>query len=386
MKEKGEKMLYRFSHIIIWLLCLVVLATGAGKAEEISILAVGDITIGSRLTPIIEKDEGVVLFEGITELIQSADIATAPVNMPISDRGEPRYGVTHTYRAHRSIARRLANTGFDVVSLATPHITDFGIEAIWDTLDLLNWYHVKTVGAYVRPPSRPDEDESDAEVTDTVEVTEEAAASPETTNLPKEGPAWIHVKSAQVAFLGYYRTNPFSSDDINPVAPAVYSEMIQKAKEVAQKADLLVVWIHWGKTRQTQAVGDRERYFARGLIDAGADLVLCQRLHTLQGAEIHNGKPIIYSLADFIYEDYDKQYSKVILPKVIFADGMFKSVELIPIWVDNPELKYQPQVLSGEAAQEALTNYQKLCAELETPMTIEGERGWIRPNANPQTP
>ena len=380
-------MSYRFGSIIGWLLCLFFLATGGVKSEEISIVAVGDITIGSKLTPIIEKDEGVALFAGIVELIQSADIATAPVNMPISDRGEPRHGAKHTYRAHRAIARRLANTGFDVVSLATPHITDFGSEAIWDTIDLLNWYHVKTVGASVPPPSRPHEDGADAEATNTAKVTDKALESPETLpNLPQKGPAWIRVKSTQVAFLGYYRTNPFASDAINPVAPAVYSEMIEKAKEVAQKADLLVVWIHWGKARQTQAVGNRERYFARGLIDAGADLVLCQRLHTLQGTEIHNGKPIIYSLADFIYENYDKQYSKVVVPKVTFADGVLKSVELMPIWVDNPELKYQPQVLSGEAAQEALTNYQKLCAELETPMTIEAERGWIKPDVNQQTP
>ncbi len=376
-------MLYRFGHIIGWVLCLVFLATGWVKAEEISIIAVGDITIGIGLTPIIEKDEGVALFAGTTELIQSADIATAPVNMPISDRGEPRYGAEHTYRAHRSIARRLANTGFDVVSLATPHITDFGSEAIWDTIDLLNWYHVKTVGAAVPPPARPNEEPAGAEATDAARGTDKAVESPETApNLPKAGPAWIRVKSAQVAFLGYYRTNPFTSDHINPVALTVYSEMIQKAKAVAQKADLLVVWIHWGKSRQTQAVGDRERYYARGLIDAGADIVLCQRLHTLQGTEIHNGKPIIYSLADFIYENYDKQYSKVVVPKVTFADGVLKSVELTPIWVDNPELKYQPQVLSGEAAQEALINYQKLCAELETPMTIEAERGWIRPDVN----
>jgi poly-gamma-glutamate capsule biosynthesis protein CapA/YwtB (metallophosphatase superfamily) len=365
-------MFYRFDYIIVCLLFAFGFVKTEAKAEEISIIVVGDITIGSELVPIIDRDDGVEVFAGITELIKSADIATAPLNMPISDRGEPRYGAEHTYRAPPVIARRLANVGFNVVSLATPHIMDFGSEALADTIDLLDWYHVRTVGASPPPPA-PD---ADSEETDsTVEPPEPPP------NLPKAGPASIRVKSAQAAFLAYYRANQFAAAPDDPIAHAVYSEMLDDVKAVKGEAELVVVWIHWGKARQTQAVGSRQRYFARGLIDAGADLVLCQRLHTLQGAEIYNGKPIIYSLADFIYEAYDKQYSKVVVPKITFSDGAFKSIELIPIWVDNPEAKYQPQVLSGEGAREALTNYQKLCADLKTPMTIEGERGWIREEA-----
>ena len=366
----ADKMSYRLHGIIVCLLCLIFSSAGNPRAEEISIIAVGDITIGSGLTSVIEKDDAIGLFAGITNLIKSADIATAPLNTTISDQGEPRYGIEHTFRAPPVIARRLANTGFNVLSLATPHSLDFGVEAVEDTINLLDWYHIKTVGAG---------------------VTSDVA----------EKPALIRVKSAQVAFLAYYSINQFASKLSDPIAYAVYSKMTKAVEAVTQEADLVVVWIHWGKARQTQAVGSRQRFFAQGLIDAGADLVFCQRLHTLQGTELYKGKPIIYSLADFIYETYDKQYSKVVVPKIVFEVGsgvsageevsihsdssasraILKSIELTPIWVDDPNAKYQPHVLSGDDAQEALVNYQKLCAELETQVTIEGERGWIKPNA-----
>ncbi len=339
----------------ICLLFVITLMTGTVSGQEISIVAVGDITIGSGLTPIIEKYGVDALFAGTRELLQSADIATATLDTNISDRGEPRYGVEHPFRAVPALSRGIANAGFKVVSLATPHIMDFGAEALEDTITLLDWYQVKTAGARLTPETASE-------------------------------PAWVDIKTARVAFLAYAHGEAFAGDSDDTISHAVYSEMIEAVKRVAQEADLIVVSIYWGKARDTQAVSERQRFFARGLIDAGADVVLCQRLHTLQGLELYKGKPVIYSLADFIYETYDKQYSKVVAPKVTFADRALKSIELIPLWVDNPAAKYQPQVLSGEGAQEALVNYQKLCAELGTQVTIKNDRGWIKPEKLPIAP
>ena len=323
------------------------MVAGAVAAEEISIVAVGDITIGSGLTPTLEKQGISVLFAGTRNLITSADIATASLNTSISDRGEPRYGIKHTFRAIPDLAQGLANSGFKVVSLATPHLMDFGLEALEDTIYLLESCNVKPVGAA---------------------LTSEAVREP----------VWIRAKTAWVAFLAYYRTNQFGDTD-DPIAYAVFGEMTESVKRVAAQAELVVVWLHWGKGRTTQTVSSRQRLFAQGLIDAGADLVLCQQLHTLQGTEIRHGKPIIYSLSDFIYERYDKQNSRVVIPKVTFVGDALKSIELTPIWTDNPNAKYQPQILGGEAAQDALVNYQILCAELATEVVIEGDRGWITP-------
>ena len=359
--------------------------------DEISVLAVGDITISSRMTPLIEENGAGVFFDGTATLIQSADIATASLNASISDRGEPRYGIKHHFRSAPGLGRALANAGFDAVSLATPHIMDFGFEALEDTITELEWYNVKPIGA----------------ATDT-----------KTANRP----AWLPIgireaESGQVALLAYYRVNEFARYTEDPLAYAVYSEMTEAVRKAQTEAALVIVWLHWGSQGRSadEAIG-RQRIFAHALVDAGADLVLCQQLHTFGGIELYQDKPIIYSLSDFIYDIYDKQHSRIVIPKATFKAGALKSIELIPILTDPPktsvrrrgevsspvqkarsprpseaskpvgarsprpsEIKNQfPSILTGAAAIETLQDYQRRCAALKTEVFIENERGWIR--------
>jgi poly-gamma-glutamate synthesis protein (capsule biosynthesis protein) len=340
------------------------------SSGEISVLVVGDITIGSRMTPLIESKGAGVFFQGTTDLIQSADVATVSLNASISERGEPRYGIEHPFRAAPGLGRAIANAGFDVVSLATPHVMDFGFEALEDTITELEWYDVKPVGA---------------------------GMSAETAKLP----AWVPVKlseteTAQVALLAYYRVNEFARYTEDPLAYAVYSEMTNAVEQIRTKAALVVVWLHWGgRSRSMDEAIGRQRLFAHALIDAGADMVVCQQLHTYGGIELYQGKPIVYSLSDFIYDAYDKQHSHIVIPKATFDAKALKSIELIPILTDppktpvrsgkpaetsaTPEVANQfPSILTGKAAVDTLQDYQRRCAELKTEVFIEGERGWIR--------
>ena len=348
--------------------CGIILAASppAPKLDtgEISIVAVGDITIGSNLTPFIERRGAGVFFEGTASVIQSADVATVSLNTSISDRGEPDPRREPRFRAAPGLARALANAGFDAVSLATPHIMDFGIEALEDTVTNLEWYNVKSMGAGTSP----------------------AAAN---------APAWLEVNANKIALFAYLRGNEFNMASLDPVASAAYSQMTHAVREVDNTAELVIVWLHWGKrnaelTAQQASIG-RQRIFAQALIDVGADLVLCQQLHTLGGIELYKGKPIIYSLADFIYDTYSLQHARTVIPKVTFVEGTLKSIELIPILVDKlGESIPQPSLLKAkdsaaettdknleESAIETLQEYQKRCAALKTEVIIEGERGWI---------
>lgn len=331
---------------------------------EISIIAVGDITIGSTFTPLIERSGAGVFFEGTASLIQSADVATVSLNSSISDRGEPNPNQEFRFRAAPGLARALANAGFDAISLATPHIMDFGIVALEDTVTHLDWYNVKSMGAGMTP---------------------EAANEP----------AWIDVNDKKISLFAYLRGNEFNMASLDPVASAAYSQMTRAVKNVDKQADLVIVWLHWGKSEadletRKASIG-RQRIFAQALINEGADLVLCQQLHSLGGIEIYNEKPIIYSLADFIYDKYSLQYARTVIPKIVYDDGKLKFIELIPILVDKfgesipqPSLLHAKEIeqktkkpdLQGTAI-ETLKDYQKRCEELNTEVIIREERGWI---------
>jgi poly-gamma-glutamate synthesis protein (capsule biosynthesis protein) len=69
-------------------------------------------------------------------------------------------------------------------------------------------------------------------------------------------------------------------------------------------ADYTLVTIHaheGGRDRLVPA--DFLVTFARAMIDAGADLFVGHGPHVLRGIELYKGKPILYSLGDFIFQN-----------------------------------------------------------------------------------
>ncbi len=370
--------------------------------ETLTVLTVGDITVGSRLTPLIETHGPGIFFQATAKLIQEANIAIAFLNTSISDRGEPRHGRNPIFRAAPGFARGLANTGFDAVSLATPHSMDFGFEALEDTLTELEWYHVEPVGAGItgemagKPAWIPlrrirSNIRRAAEITNEIPSFEQGNP-PFTGNVEADGFSPSKTSEVGVAVLAYYRQNEFSRYTGDMRANALYSNMVAAVTDARDNAELLIVLLHWGekayqenrgeqsrREKQQESAIARQQIFAHALIDAGADMVCCQQLHTLGGIEIYQGKPIVYSLADFIYDAYDKQYLRLVIPKAKFDDGELTSIELIPILTGTADKKYQPSILSGEEAIETLRDYQQRCAPFKTEFLIENERGWIRP-------
>jgi len=142
------------------------------------------------------------------ELIANVHIATASLNTSISDRVESRHGIKHTFRAVPDTARVVVQ-GFKLVSLGTTHPMDFGLEAMDNTIHLLESYNVKPVD---------------------VVLTSEAV----------HDRAWIRAKSAWVAFLAYHRANKFRNVD-DSIACVVFGEMTEPVKRVAMQAELIVV-------------------------------------------------------------------------------------------------------------------------------------------------
>jgi poly-gamma-glutamate capsule biosynthesis protein CapA/YwtB (metallophosphatase superfamily) len=74
--------------------------------------------------------------------------------------------------------------------------------------------------------------------------------------------------------------------------------------DAACEADAVLVSIHshemnGDKSRPAQFIEDAARRF----IDAGASAVLCHGPHTMRGIEIYAGRPIFYSLGNFIFQN-----------------------------------------------------------------------------------
>lgn len=80
----------------------------------------------------------------------------------------------------------------------------------------------------------------------------------------------------------------------------IYAE-IQDAR---YQADVVLVSLHAHepKGKELQKSADFIEVFSRGAVDAGADAVLGHGPHMLRGIEIYQGKPIFYSLGNFIFQ------------------------------------------------------------------------------------
>lgn len=91
------------------------------------------------------------------------------------------------------------------------------------------------------------------------------------------------------------RTEP-NQQDLDEIARVVRS--------AATLSDLVVVSLHCHEGGVNRSVpADFIPIFARAMIDAGADVFVGHGPHVLRGVEIYKGKPILYSLANFIFQN-----------------------------------------------------------------------------------
>jgi poly-gamma-glutamate capsule biosynthesis protein CapA/YwtB (metallophosphatase superfamily) len=80
--------------------------------------------------------------------------------------------------------------------------------------------------------------------------------------------------------------------------------MVAAVADARREADIVIPYMHWGQEQSAQAHA-RQRALARRLIAAGADAVVGTHPHLRQDTEIIDGKPVIYSLGNFVFDGFD---------------------------------------------------------------------------------
>ena len=343
-------MIKHFIFTIFWIF-LTILLSGITLSEEVSIAIVGDMMFGPEISRIMDKEGSMVPFAKVIQTLKDSDISYGILEGGISTGGEAIQDKEFTFRSNPSAARGLANAGFDIVSLANPHIMDYGEKGLLETMEYLSWYGVKYVGAGLNP--------------------EEARK-----------PVIIETKGLKVAFLAYYRGSEFNQifGKENSPVPAfpLIGELENDIKLAKSLADIVIVSIHWGIRSGESVITERQTFYSHNFIDYGADAVFGQWLQEFQGIEIYNRKPIIHSLGNFIYGTHAKKIHFGFIIKLIISDKRLQKVELIPISISDAKTgSFFPALISGEPAQNAITAIQDLSKDLGTIIEIEDDKGFI---------
>ena len=96
--------------------------------------------------------------------------------------------------------------------------------------------------------------------------------------------------------------------------------------EADKQCDYLIAYLHWG-TEDSKYYEQYQHDIAEKLINSGADAIIGGHPHILQGMEFINGKPVVYSLGDFWFNNETKYNGMINLE--IGIDGL-KNMTYLP--------------------------------------------------------
>ena len=270
--------------------------------EEITLLFAGDVYFSNHVMNAYNQAGGItgVLDDAIRQEIEAADIFMVNQEFPFTDRGEPVPDKQFNFRVPMERASILTEMGVDIVTLANNHILDYGPVGITDSITALDGQGILHVGAG--------------------EDLEEAKKA-----------EFIEVNGKTIGFLGtsrVYMATDWAAGEGHPGVFSTYDPTLplKEIEEVKKQCDYLVVFVHWGIERNTEPE-NYQRVMGKQYIDAGADIVVGSHPHVLQEIEDYEGKPIIYSLGNFVF---GSRIPETELVKVILSeDGM--DVTTIPL-------------------------------------------------------
>jgi poly-gamma-glutamate synthesis protein (capsule biosynthesis protein) len=275
--------------------------------EEITVVAVGDILLSRHVGKTIDQAQDPdVPFTQVKKWLVDADLAFGNLESPIVPGNIPvRKGVV--FRCLTRYVPALVNAGFDVLSTANNHAFDQGPEGIEYTLDYLHSQNIVAVG------TRKKED---------------------TTSFGR----LIEKKGVKIGFLAYSYAayNDGGANQDHQVATwHDREEVLEEIAVMKEKAEVLFVSIHAGVEYRSQP-GPQKKEFARSAIEAGADAVIGHHPHWVQPIEIYQGKPIFYSLGNFVFDQgHSWETSQGLMVEFRIRDRRIQSARLIPVSIER---------------------------------------------------
>ena len=245
----------------------------------------GDICLGDNYIP-MQHQEAIGsedISDGIDprfiEIMRGMDQMWINNEFVYSRRGAPLDGKAWTFCGDPDNVSYLKDLGVDIVGLANNHTFDFGEESFLDTLETLEEAEIPYVGAGRN--------------------IKQAAA-----------PVYLETDGFRIAYVAASRAEyTIYTPEATDTEPGIlwcydYDRFLESIEEAAANADYVIALPHWGVEHSTE-LEDEQIYGAHACIDAGADAVIGAHPHILQGLEYYEGKPILYSLGNFWFDDYD---------------------------------------------------------------------------------
>ncbi len=280
----------------------------AASKDAVTLGFVGDILFDDEYAVTATlKQRGGVLSSAISPetlaYMKSMDVMVVNNEFPYTQRGTPTAGKMYTFRADLDTVNYLKDMGADAAIIANNHILDFGQEGLEDTIVTLTGAGIPYVGAgrNIEEASAPI-----YFIVNDIKIAIVAATQIERNDHP-------NTSGATETSGGTFRC--WSGDLI-----------YQKVAEAKANADFVVVCVHWG-TEKESSPDSYQLKQGPLLAEAGADVIIGDHPHVLQGITYFGNTPCIYSLGNFWFNSSTLDTGMVQLE--VTKDGL-KSFKFIP--------------------------------------------------------
>jgi Bacterial capsule synthesis protein PGA_cap len=302
--------------------------------EDLNLMFTGDVSFSANYDNSIGSNHSWSL--GQLPELRQADVSMVNLDTPLTNATQALPGKKINVKAAPDRVNVLTNGGVDLVNLANNSTMDYQSVGLAETIQTLNQAGIATVGAG-----------------------QNAAAA--------RRPVIMDVKGQRVAYLSYYDADLHAATDGTAgTNPRRNDRIAADIKAIRSQVNWVVVNYHWGE-EMAKYPGDWQIDLARFTIDQGADLVVGHHAKVLQGAEIYKGRPIAYSLGNFIFsgqtpDQTTSDYDTAIL-KVGLKDQKMR-VEFLPVEVRN----FQARVVKDDRGAKILDRIKDVSDIFDEPM------------------
>lgn len=234
------------------------------KRAAATVLFGGDMQFDRWIRTVSQKKGADFILAPMRPTLANADIVVANLEGPITD--QPSVSETSTEGAHDNYvftfppetAALLKRENIALVNIGNNHILNFQEDGVQQTKALLEQSGVAQFGSPLAGDTR-------YSIRD--------------------------IRGTRIAFVNY---NQFVSNS--------RAKAFEDITAVKERSDFIVIYAHWGE-EYVEAL-PAVKQLAHEFVDVGADLVIGSHPHVVQEREDYQGKPIYYSLGNFIFDQY----------------------------------------------------------------------------------
>lgn len=310
----------------------------APLGNPVNVTVAGDIIFGRTVhSRMVRYNDFAHPLRKVAPRLHDADLTIANLECSMSDNTEkPDDPFTFMFTTNAAAVEGLVLAGIDGVTLANNHSMNFGKLGLSDTLAVLAANKITAFGGGM--------------------------------NLAEaRKPGLFTAKGVSFAFLGY---DGITAEDYGagpnwpgtcPLEMNLVLEDMARAKE--GQPDFLIPYFHWSE-EYVSVPSALMRRIAHQAIDNGAAMVLGSHPHWVQGVEWYKGKPILYSLGNFVFDqDWSEETKQGMFAEIVIRNKKIARVRLVPVLIEDFN---QPRILDMNEAMPVLQRVYDATDEIKT--------------------